>query len=37
VQLENGGSRGTSEVLDIGLHMVGRIEYGFVIKAVENL
>jgi hypothetical protein len=37
VQVENGWSRGTSEVLVIGLHMVGRFEYGFVIKALENL
>jgi hypothetical protein len=37
VQVANGWSRGTSEVLVIGLHMVGRIEYGCVIKALENL
>jgi hypothetical protein len=29
--------RDTSEVLVIGLHMVGRFEYGFVIKVLENL
>jgi hypothetical protein len=37
VQVANGRSRGTSEVLVIGLHMVGRFEYGFVIKALEDL
>jgi cellulose synthase/poly-beta-1,6-N-acetylglucosamine synthase-like glycosyltransferase len=37
VQVANGWSRGTSEVLVIRLHMVGRFEYGFVIKALENL
>jgi Ca2+/Na+ antiporter len=45
VQVANGLSRGTSEVLVIGLHIVSRfeygfvikVEYGFVIKALENL
>jgi hypothetical protein len=36
VQVEDGWSRGTCEVLVMGLHMVGRFEYGFVIKAHEN-
>jgi hypothetical protein len=37
VQVANRWSRGTSEVLVVGLHMVGRFEYGFVLKALENL
>jgi hypothetical protein len=36
MQVANGRSRGMSEVLVIGLHMVGRFEYEFVIKALEN-
>jgi hypothetical protein len=37
VQVANGWSWGTSEVLVIGLHIVGRFEYEFVIKALGNL
>ena len=37
VQVANGWSRDTNEVLVIGLHMVGRFEYGLVLQSnLEN-